>query len=77
MKDSGIIPIAIAIGCVIILLAFCWLIESVADTCKWNTGRCQCGGGWVYEQAVGHDWWTSYIYHCDKCGKAIEITTRR
>lgn len=42
------------------------------DKKKWNNGYCECGGHWIYEQAVGHQYRTSYIYKCDKCGKRIE-----
>ena len=43
------------------------------DAAKWNNGYCDCGGHWRYEQAVGHQYGTSYIYSCDECGKRIEI----
>ena len=39
----------------------------------WNNGYCECGGHWVYEQAVGHAYRTSYIYRCDECGKTLEV----
>lgn len=39
----------------------------------WNNGYCECGGHWVYEQAVGHAYGTSYLYKCDECGKTIDI----
>lgn len=40
---------------------------------EWNNGYCECGGHWVYEQAVGHQYHTTYIYRCDECGKRIEV----
>lgn len=39
----------------------------------WNNGYCECGGHWVYEQAIGHYNSTSYLYRCDECGKTINI----
>ena len=35
-----------------------------------------CGGHWVYETAIGHQYTTSYIYQCDKCGITIEISEK-
>lgn len=43
------------------------------DKKEWNNGYCECGGHWVYEQAVGHAYSTSYLYKCDKCGKTLEV----
>lgn len=48
--------------------------------CHWSTKQeeknfyngCQCGGHWEYQQAVGHQVYTGYIYKCDKCGDIIE-----
>lgn len=34
---------------------------------------CECGGHWEYQQAVGHQASTSYIYKCDKCGNIVEF----
>ena len=51
------------------LTVFTYMIESA----KWNNGYCECGGHWEYEQAVGHQYSTSYIYRCDNCGKRIEV----
>lgn len=43
------------------------------DKKEWNNGYCECGGHWVYEQAIGHAYSTSYLYKCDKCGKTLEV----
>ena len=44
------------------------------DKTEYNNGVCQkCGGHLEYEQAVGHQYYTSYIYKCDKCGDRIEL----
>lgn len=29
----------------------------------------------MYQQAVGHEYFTHYIYRCEKCGKTIEVDT--
>lgn len=47
------------------------------DKKAWNDGYCECGGRFEYEQAVGHQYSTSYIYTCDSCGKHIEIREER
>lgn len=45
----------------------------VADN-KFNNGVCtECGGNYVFVQAVGHQISTDYIYECDGCGRHIEI----
>ena len=61
----------------IIALGLAALIQRGIDFNKWNDGYCSCGGNWVYDQAVGHEYTTSYIYECDKCGKHIEISEQR
>lgn len=35
--------------------------------------NCECGGHYQYQQAVGHQYLTTYIYRCDKCGKIVEV----
>lgn len=44
---------------------------------EWNNGYCECGGHFEYEQAVGHQYRTSYIYKCDSCGRRIEVWEER
>lgn len=44
---------------------------------EWNNGYCECGGHYEYQQAVGHQYKTSYIYECDSCGKIIELWEKR
>ena len=51
--------------------------ENEHDEKEWNNGYCECGGHFKYEQAVGHQYRTSYIYTCDGCGKHIEIWEER
>lgn len=60
----------------IIVLAIAILFGSIiasANSSQWNDGYCSCGGRWVYQEAVGHRYSTSYIYKCDKCGKIKEF----
>lgn len=79
MKDTvfGIIQIILFmafIGGVIVGATKC-LNEH--DEKEWNNGYCECGGHFEYEQAVGHQYRTSYIYKCDSCGRRIEIWIER
>lgn len=44
------------------------------DKNEYNDGICQkCGGHLEYEQAVGHQYFTTYMYKCENCGKRIEL----
>lgn len=53
-------------------------MESCTTKERWNNGCCdECGGKWVYEQAVGHQYTTQYLYHCEDCGNTIAIYERR
>ena len=69
--------IGTVIGGLILMIVVVTLLISFFDTKSWNDGHCKCGGNWVYEQAVGHEYLTTYLYTCDKCGKTIEITDKR
>lgn len=41
---------------------------------KWNGGYCtDCDGKYEFYQAVGHRHDTTFVYKCDKCGKAVEF----
>lgn len=35
-----------------------------------------CGGTLIYQQAVGHYTYTSYMFRCDKCNDLVEIASR-
>ena len=64
----------------VILLAIAFVIHigcSIHDDYVWNYGYCDCGGQWVYQQAVGHRFSTCYIYECDKCGEVHEFNIKR
>lgn len=61
---------------VIIIISFIVAIFYVkTDNKKWNDGKCECGGSYIYKEAVGHRNYTSYIYECDECGNHIELYT--
>lgn len=65
------------IGIIVVLASLTLLVIGLVSCGRaaWNNGYCACGGHWRYEQAVGHQYGTFYIYRCDKCGKRIEIGT--
>ena len=65
-----------------VLVAGLFLILFGMESCttreRWNSGHCdECGGEWVYEQAIGHQYSTTYLYHCKDCDNTIEIYERR
>lgn len=74
-SDSTGVGTSIAILVIVILLIFG--VTVLINTSKWNNGRCFCGGEWVYDQAIGHNSWTGYLYHCNKCGKVIELYNKK
>lgn len=58
---------------IIVFLVGCFILRS-CDKTEYNNGACQeCGGHLEYEQAVGHEYFTTYIYKCENCGKRIEL----
>lgn len=64
----------LAIISIIIFSIFAFVkCRNSRDAELWNKGYCSCGGQWVYEQAVGHQYGTSYIYVCDRCDNRIEV----
>ena len=70
MKDWGELIGALIPIIVVILLVF---VAYSVNVNQWNDGYCSCGGKWVYQEAVGHGYNTTYIYKCDKCGKVKEF----
>ena len=51
-----------------------WFVTSCNSSNTYNNGICrECGGHYVFQNAVGHKYETNYIYVCDTCGKLIEI----
>ena len=64
------------IGICIVVIIILWIIESIAGSDVYNNGICRnCGGHYVFQNAVGHRSFTNYAYKCDKCGNLIEINT--
>lgn len=79
MKDTAneIIQVIIAITLIIAVVIGAVKCSRNQDEVKWSNGYCECGGHWEYEQAVGHQYSTTYMYKCDKCGKHIELHKER
>ena len=69
-NTNPFIPLLIAIA---ILIVFSF-IDNIIGSTQYNDGICSCGVTFKYEQAVGHRYETRYLYICDKCGRAIEIS---
>ena len=62
------------IALLILLLIIVLFIESCASNDIYNNGICKiCGGNYEFYQAVGHQYFTKYLYECDKCGNIIEV----
>ena len=68
-----VIVTLIIIVFVVVMLVGAVRCSTTMDKRNWNNGYCECGGHWEYEQSVGHQYRTSYVFKCDKCGKHIEI----
>lgn len=75
MKDTVYDIIQVILGFAFIVGIVIGLVKCVnnQERAEWNNGYCECGGHWIYEQAVGHQMKTSYIYRCDECGKILEV----
>lgn len=68
--------LGILIGTLLIAIGFN-IIFGILSYKLYNNGiHDNCGGHWVYQEAVGHRFDTGYIYSCDKCGLTIEITSK-
>lgn len=74
---SNIISIILFIMFIVILIVSAAKCSNDEYEKKWNNGYCECGGHWQYEQAVGHQYRTTYIYKCDNCGRRIEVWKER
>ena len=71
-RETNFITIGIFIALMIVVL----IISRGCSTARYNNGICpRCGGKYVYQQAVGHEYFTHYIYRCEKCGNVIEVDT--
>lgn len=71
---TAIIVIGIALGIAFGIVSGINATTANEERAKYNDGVCKaCGGHYVYEQAVGHRYSTSYLYRCDGCDAIIEI----
>lgn len=69
-NSSGGAFIFILIAVLIILI----FIEHIHGSDVYNNGVCTyCGSTYEFQQAVGHQYFTDYIYVCNKCGRLIQI----
>ena len=65
------------LGICIVLIFILNIYASISSANTYNNGiHKDCGGHWVYENAVGHRFSTNFIYHCDKCSTTIELTNK-
>ena len=55
-----------------VLIAILFILRCI-NASGWNDGHCSCGGRWVFQNAVGHRYETTFVYQCDKCGKIEEF----
>ena len=63
-----------AIGILILIIVIVWGIFMMRSSSRYNNGVCpECGGRYIYQQAVGHWFTTDYVYICNGCGKMIAI----
>ena len=63
----------LSLGIIVVLL----IVLRGCDASMWNDGYCECGGKWEYQQAIGHEYTTSYQYRCNKCGRYKEFDAMR
>ena len=69
-----ILPLLITIILVISLIVGLTVYSNYSDEVKFNNGICpKCGGYFMFYQAVGHMYGTSYVYMCTHCENCIEI----
>ena len=65
------------LGICIVLIFILNIYASISSVNTYNNGiHKDCGGHWVYENAVGHRFSTNFIYHCDKCGTIVELSEK-
>jgi len=65
------------LGICIVLIFILDIYASISSANTYNNGiHKDCGGHWVYENAVGHRFTTNFIYHCDKCGVVVELSEK-
>lgn len=73
MSDEALANVII-ISIIIFIIALAAIGIKIYNSVTFNDGICSnCGGRYVYQQAVGHYAGTSYIYKCEQCGKMVEV----
>ena len=61
----------------LLLVLIVLFISSCNSSNTYNNGICKlCGGHYKFFQAVGHQFFTNYLYKCDKCGNIIEVNQK-
>ena len=78
MNKKDVTSVGLRIIIVIVLLFAVLFVGSRIthrlNTNAYNNGVCTtCGGRYVYQQAVGHQYSTDYIYICNQCGRMLTI----
>lgn len=63
--------LSVILGIILLAIAICFCEYKTSES-EWNDGHCECGGSWMYVEAVGHRYSTEYIYKCDGCGRMIK-----
>ncbi len=64
--------VAMLVAAVILLVAL-YAIHDREGVEEYNGGVCkQCGGHYVYQQAVATHYFTYYVYICDHCNRMVE-----
>lgn len=70
---AGVI-VWVAITVILVLLGG---VLRACESANFNGGICtNCGGHYVYQQAVGHQVGTSYVYKCEQCGRLLEVSIK-
>ena len=73
-SDSNLKEYLVVSAVIIIIIGLIALGLYKHDYSVWNHGHhSNCGGNWVYQEAVGHKYNTCYIFRCDKCGETYEF----
>lgn len=76
MKNSFYLIIFIILIIFVGMVTFSNLYHDNKEITTWNNGICaECGGSYIYQQAIGHYYRTHYIYICNNCKNLIEIDT--
>lgn len=75
MLITEMLPLLIVIMLVLAIVIGLDIYTKNSDVVNFNNGICpKCGGYFMFYQAVGHMYGTSYIYMCTHCENCIEIS---